>query len=227
MIKKFLILVVCCFVYNTTAFSQELGVMANGEKACECNHSTKCLDLMTSMYNERATLYNVLNLSNDQQKCKDVIDQKRYEELGKLFKEYQQEEYVLSKMCEHSGASEFAVKKQEKVIKNIKKEMQKTADKYDKEFKSILSSEQKAKYNTVTKMKRKEIKYCMNDKAFYKRDPKLRPFGQKMYYGEQNNVLCPVHKKWHLFGYKHKPEQTQELMPKTPIIEPATGSVIE
>ena len=156
-----------------------------------------------------------------------MIDQKRYEELGKLFKEYQQEEYVLSKMCEHSGASESAVKKQEKVIKKIKEEMQKTADKYDKEFKSILNSEQKAKYNSVTKMKRKEIKYCMNNKAFYERDPKLRPFGQKMYYGEQNNVLCPVHKKWHLFGVKHKPEQSPQKMPETPMIEPATGSVIE
>ena len=53
-------------------------------------------------------------------------------------------------------------------------------------------------------MEKKEVKYCLKNKAFYKRDPKLRPFGEKMYYGEQNNVLCPVHKKWHLFGYKHK-----------------------
>ncbi len=227
MSKKFFVLGICCLLCASAAFSQEIGIMENNEQACKCNQTTKCLDLMTSMYNERATLYNVLNLSNDQQKCKDVIDQKRYEELGKLFKEYQQEEYVLSKMCEHSGASESAVRKQEKVIEKIKKEMQKTADKYDKEFKSILNSEQKAKYNTVTKMKRKEIKYCMKNKAFYERDPKLRPFGQKMYYGEQNNVLCPVHKKWHLFGFKHKPEQTPQTMPETPMIEPATGSVIE
>ena len=209
-------------------FAQEETIFAENQRPeCGCSKNTKCLELMKSMYNERAALYNVLNLSNDQQKCKDVIDQKRYEELGKLFKEYQQEEYVLSKMCEHSGASESAVKKQEKVIKKIKEEMQKTADKYDKEFKSILNSEQKAKYNSVTKMKRKEIKYCMNNKAFYERDPKLRPFGQKMYYGEQNNVLCPVHKKWHLFGVKHKPEQSPQKMPETPMIEPATGSVIE
>ena len=53
-------------------------------------------------------------------------------------------------------------------------------------------------------MERKEVKYCMKNKAFYKRDPKLRPFGEKMYYGEQNEVLCPVHKKWHMFGFKHK-----------------------
>ena len=137
MSKKFFVLGICCLLCASAAFSQEIGIMENNEQACKCNQTTKCLDLMTSMYNERATLYNVLNLSNDQQKCKDVIDQKRYEELGKLFKEYQQEEYVLSKMCEHSGASESAVRKQEKVIEKIKKEMQKTADKYDKEFKSI------------------------------------------------------------------------------------------
>ncbi len=225
--KKILILCFCLLISNSFVLSEELGVMENNQQACECNQKTKCLDLITSMYNERATLYNVLNLSNDQQKCKDVIDKKRYEELGKLFEQYKQEEYVLSKMCEHSGASEFAIKKQEKVIKNIKKQMQKTAEKYDKEFKTILNSEQKAKYNSVTKMKRKEIKYCMKDKAFYKRDPKLRPFGQKMYYGEQNNVLCPVHKKWHLFGYKHKPQTTTEPREETILIEPATGSIVK
>ena len=170
---------------------------------CGCSKQTKCLDLMTSMYNERATLYNFLNLSNDQQKCKDVIDKKRYEELGKQFQEYEKEKYVLDKMCNHN-ASEAAVKKQEKVVKNIEKEMQKIGKKYDKEFKSVLNSEQKSKYNTVRKMERKEVKYCMKNKAFYKRDPKLRPFGEKMYYGEQNEVLCPVHNKWHLFGFKHK-----------------------
>ena len=178
-------------------------VSAMQKSDCGCSKQTKCLDLMTSMYNERATLYNVLNLSNDQQKCKDVIDKKRYEELGKQFQEYEKEKYVLDKMCNHN-ASEAAVKKQEKVVKNIEKEMQKIGKKYDKEFKSVLNSEQKSKYNTVRKMERKEVKYFMKNKAFYKRDPKLRPFGEKMYYGEQNEVLCPVHNKWHLFGFKHK-----------------------
>lgn len=82
--------------------------------------------------------------------------------------------------------------------------MQEIDKKYDKEFKSILNSEQKGKYNTVRKMEKKEVKYCIKNKAFYKRDPKLRPFGEKMYSGEQNEVLCPKHNKWHLFGYKHK-----------------------
>jgi len=81
--------------------------------------------------------------------------------------------------------------------------MQKTSEKYDKEFKSILNSEQKAKLKTIRKMEKSTIKYCQKNKAFYKKDPNLRPFGVKMYENE-SNALCPVHKKWHLFGFKHK-----------------------
>ena len=203
---KLLTLILCIIMLNSSVLAQENKVFAENQKPnCGCSKQTKCIDLMTSMYNERATLYNVLNLSNDQQKCKDVIDKKRYEELGVQFRQYEQEKYVLDNMCKHN-ASEQAIKKQEKVVKNIEKCMKKIGEKYDKEFKSILNSEQKAKYNSVRKMEKKEIKYCLKNKAFYKRDPKLRPFGEKMYYGEQNNVLCPVHKKWHIFGYK---EETQ------------------
>ena len=206
---KLLTLILCIIMLNSSVLAQENKVFAENQKPnCGCSKQAKCIDLMTSMYNERATLYNVLNLSNDQQKCKDVIDKKRYEELGVQFRQYEQEKYVLDNMCKHN-ASEQAIKKQEKVVKNIEKCMKEIGEKYDKEFKSILNSEQKAKYNSVRKMEKKEIKYCLKNKAFYKRDPKLRPFGEKMYYGEQNNVLCPVHKKWHLFGYKHKLKETQ------------------
>lgn len=191
---KLLTLILCIIMLNSSVLAQENKVFAENQKPnCGCSKQTKCIDLMTSMYNERATLYNVLNLSNDQQKCKDVIDKKRYEELGAQFRQYEQEKYVLDNMCKHN-ASEQAIKKQEKVVKNIEKCMKEIGEKYDKEFKSILNSEQKAKYNSVRKMEKKEIKYCLKNKAFYKRDPKLRPFGEKMYYGEQNNVLCPVHK---------------------------------
>lgn len=207
---KLLTLILCMIMLNSSVLAQENKVFAENQKPdCNCTtKQTKCIDLMTSIYNERATLYNVLNLSNDQQKCKDVIDKKRYDELGIQFRQYEQEKYVLDNMCKHN-ASEQAIKKQQKVVKNIEKCMKEIGEKYDKEFKSILNSEQKAKYNTVRKMEKKEIKYCLKNKAFYKRDPKLRPFGEKMYYGEQNNVLCPVHKKWHIFGYKHKLEETQ------------------
>ena len=177
-------------------------IFATNSQDCGCSKQTKCLDLMTSMYNNRAALYNVLNLSHDQVKCKDVIDQKRYEELGAEFNKYEQEKYVLARMCEHN-VSENAIKKQKKVVKNIEKNMKCIGKKYDKEFKTVLNSEQRSKLNTIRKMERKEIKYCQKNKAFYKRDPKLRPFGDKMYYADKE-TLCPTHKKWHIFGLKHK-----------------------
>lgn len=169
---------------------------------CVCPKQTKCIDLINTMYNERAALYNVLNLSADQQKCKDVIDLKRHEELNIQLKKYEQEKFVLAKLNEHE-ASSGAIKQQEKVVKNIEKCMQDITKKYDKEFKSILNSEQRAKLRTIRKMEKNTVKYCQKNKAFYKQDPNLRPFGVKMYENNDNN-LCPVHKKWHIFGYKHK-----------------------
>lgn len=181
--------------------------MANFAAAAEtqktnCGYQDKCIELMTTIYNDRATLYNVLNLSYDQIKCKDVIELKRYDELGVEFKKYEQEKYVLSRLCEHNASKE-AIRKQKKVVNDIEKCMQKINQKYDKEFKSVLNSEQKSKLNSIRKIEKKEVKRRQKNKPLYKQDPNLRPFGEKMY-SPENQKLCPVHKKWHLFGYKHK-----------------------
>lgn len=168
---------------------------------CGCESQTKCLDLITSMYNERQTMYNVLNLSADQEKCKDQIDKARYQALDIKYSQLMQEKYVLKKLCENNS-DKAAIKKQEDIINKCEKEIKNCADKYDNEFLSILDSEQKAKYKSIKKMEKKEIKYCRKNKAFYKRDPKLRPFGQAMYYTDTQTRLCPVHKKWHIFGRK-------------------------
>ena len=85
--KKFIIFLSILMLFSASNVLAETNpTTRTNSQSCGCCNQTKCLDLMTSMYNERATLYNVLNLSNDQQKCKDVIDKKRYEELGKQLK---------------------------------------------------------------------------------------------------------------------------------------------
>ena len=165
----------------------------------ECTN--KCTDLMDFMYDKRATMYNVLNLSADQKKCKDTMDIKYQKEVGNKFNQYEQEKFVLKNLKEHN-ASKSAIRKQKRVVKNIEKSMEKLNNKYNKEFKSILDCEQKSKFNTISKMQKKELKYCQNNKVFYKRDPKLRPFGEKMY--DENKVVCPVHNKRHLFSRIHK-----------------------
>jgi len=178
-------------------------MFANPIFAQNCANCQKCTDLMDFMYDRRATMYNVLNLSPDQQKCKDTMDMQYLKEVGDKFEKYEQEKYVLKNLKKHN-ASKSAIRKQEKVVKNLEKSMENLNDKYTKEFKTILDSEQKSKLNTISKMQKKELKYCRHNKAFYKRDSKLRPFGEKMYSKETQKVICPVHNKRHLFGKIHE-----------------------
>lgn len=202
--KKIFLLGLCILCLSFPALAEE----QKNDCGCDNPNQTKCLDLATSMYNERFTMYNVLNLSADQAKIKDKIDKERYQALDVVFNQLMQERYVLKKLCS-SNASNAAIKKQEKIVENCEKQMRETSDKYDKEFLDILNVAQKAKYRSIRKMARKEMKYCRNNKAFYQRDPQIRPFGQKMYYTDTETVLCPTHKKWHLFGRKHIEDELQ------------------
>ena len=176
-------------------------VFAQCDKCNTCT-SPKCMDLKKSMHNERATLYNVLNLSDDQQKCKDTIDKNYNKEVSKYFEKYEQEDFVLNNLKKHN-AGKSAIKQQEKLVNKIEKDIKNLRKKYDKEFKSILNSEQKSKFNTISKMENKTESYCKNQKAYTKRDPKYRKFGENMYYGDTKMQVCPVHNKRHLFGKIH------------------------
>lgn len=169
--------------------------------------TSKCIDLETAMHNKRAILYNILNLTPDQQKCKDTIDSNYQKEVENIYEKYSQEKYVLSNL-KKLNASKPAIKKQEKVVKNIEKQIKNIQKKYDKEFLSVLTPEQRAKMRNISAMEKFEKWHYTKQKAFYQHDPKFRTFGDKMYYdNEAQNVLCPVHNKYHLFGRKHKVRQ--------------------
>lgn len=152
-----------------------------GNASCNENDVLPCKDVFTRMYNERATMYNVLGLSPDQAKIKDEIEKRHYVEVDAKVNQLAQEKYVLLKLSQNN-ASDKAVNKQKCVVNNIKNEIEKMSHKYDHEFKSILSAEQKAKYNAVKKMEYREIKNCQKNQKYYKQDPHLRPFGEKMYF---------------------------------------------
>ena len=108
--------------------------------------STKCTDLILDMQKSRETISNVLNLTEDQKKCKKTIDEK--------FK------------CDNQ--TEFDA---EKEITNI--------NQYDKEFRLILTREQKRKLNDIRKMEKSALKECQKNKVYFKPDENYRPFGMK------------------------------------------------
>ena len=97
---KKLILFTVCLYFGNPCFTQN---------ACI---STKCIDLMNSMYNKRAVLFNVLNLTKEQQIIKDEIDKKydceltnilTKEQLNKLKSLYKIEKQAL-KHCQKDKA---------------------------------------------------------------------------------------------------------------------------
>ena len=143
----------------------------------DCENSCKCSDLISDMYNRREALFNVLNLTKDQKKCKETIDKKYQENSTQKFAKYEEEKFVLDNMTKH-GASQSALRKQENIVINQQKELLKMNDNYDKELKSILNREQKEKLNTIRQMEKRALKYCSKNKAFYKRDENVRIFGE-------------------------------------------------
>ena len=105
-------------------FLISLLIIANPVLAeCSSSKDSKCIDLMSSMYDRRATLFNVLNLSADQQKCKDTMDMNYLKEVGDKFEKYEQEKFVYNNMQKHN-ASKRALRKQEKVVKNLQKDLE-------------------------------------------------------------------------------------------------------
>lgn len=108
-------------------------------------YNTKCTDLISDMQKARETVSNVLNLTEDQKKCKKTIDEKF-----------------------SNTSSEFNI---EKEITNI--------DQYDKEFRLILTKEQKRKLKDIRRMEKSALKACQKNKVYFKPDENYKPFGMK------------------------------------------------
>ena len=177
--KKYIILSVSAFLFCINTFFAECLQAANifePETGCVNNsqisaykNQNKCRELIQQMFDDRAAVYNVLNLSSEQKKCKDDIEKRRYEELDTKIE-------IFERLCA-SQADQTTLKKQKKLLKNLEKDIDNIMFKYDKEFKCILSQTQKTKYNNIQRIKEKDIKQWRKGKKLFKQDPNLRPFG--------------------------------------------------
>ncbi|MBP3924008.1 hypothetical protein J6E39_02055 [bacterium] len=133
----------------------------------------------TNFYNQRASVYNTLNLSEAQVKTKDELEKQRYKSLGEKYIELDQEEYVLRQM-RAGNSSKNAILRQETCVRNIADDIEKINKKYDKEFIKSLSNEQRSKYHNIKRLQNRELKEeISNVKRKYLQDKKLRTFGEK------------------------------------------------
>lgn len=126
---------------------------------------------------QRDTIYNALNLTPKQIKCKDEIEKKRYIELEPELKNL----CIYSKELKDAKAcnNKEKIASIEKKLKCIRKEIQKISSKYDKEFMKILNSEQSAKYRMIRKLKRCDLKKQQKIQKYGAKPSDVKPFGEK------------------------------------------------
>jgi len=123
---------------------------------------------------ERNTIYNALNLTSEQLQKKDCIEKKRYEALEPELKKLCLSRKNLKDLETTKSADISKIRAAQKEVNAARKEIKSISNKYDKEFKKILTSEQKSKYNMIRKLKRADLKKLEQKNS---KTPDLRPFG--------------------------------------------------
>lgn len=130
---------------------------------------------------QRETIYNALNLTPSQIQKKDEIDLRRYcalkEELKKMCVARRK---VVGYASNQTAFTKSDVRAAKKEFDAAKRNVACISDKYDREFKKILNSEQKAKYSMIRKLKRSDLKKQQKIQSCQNRrnNSDLRPFGQ-------------------------------------------------
>ena len=200
--KNFVILsIICAFIAcKAGANCLESDVLKQTRHADIPN----CNEFVNKMFNERATVYNVLNLTPQQKACKNEIEKRRYVAVDTKTEILAQEMYVLQKLECDPQANKTAIAKQKKVVKCARKDLEDTMKTYDKEFKSILSGEQKAKYRAIQRFQKRDLRRCEQHKSLYKKDKNIQVFGQPYSYNEDS---CPKHGIRHFRAHKCKLEK--------------------
>lgn len=125
---------------------------------------------------DRATVYNALNLSDAQiQKREDLMKENNpiYEQ---KFDCLMRESFKLQAI-ENAGATDKEINSQKKVVSSIKKDIKNTLNKENKAFRKCLNGQQKAKYSMIKKLERRDYNRDLKQKDYYKSNPQMRPFG--------------------------------------------------
>lgn len=154
MFKKVFFIIFCIFISCTAVFAETVSTPAASTDLSEFKPAV----FLEKIKYHRADIYNSLELSLEQVKKIEEIDNKFYEDIEPELKNLA----ILTKKLNAIALSGSCTKKD---VNNIKKEfrvsqkeMNSTKNKYDKEFVKVLNAKQKSKYRTARKQKRAEMK---------------------------------------------------------------------
>ncbi len=166
--------------------------------------------LLVRIKKQREILYNALNMTQEQIKCKNEIDKKRYAEL----------EPALEKLCledkkfkdlKQRCADKKTLKQQEKGLNSARKNIQEISAKYDKEFYKILTHNQRSKYSMIRKLKRDDLKKYRKVQEKGRKPSDLKPFGENVLQPEYNQEQHGNNCIWHKMINKIKKDDEKKV----------------
>lgn len=173
--KRVILLVILGVIMSCPAVLAEEDVSVETEitttAIVQGDYSSQLVDKIKA---ERNTIYNALNLTSEQIQKKDSIEKKRYEALEPELKKLCLSRKKLKELETTKSADVKTIKHAQKEVNEARRDIKSLSNKYDREFKKILTSEQKAKYNMIRKLKRADLRK-LEHKNSHK--PDLRPFG--------------------------------------------------
>ncbi|MFI3301034.1 MAG: hypothetical protein R3Y28_06395 [Candidatus Gastranaerophilales bacterium] len=171
--KKIIITTICAITIISPALALE-----QTEENYEYPNKLKCMDILTSMYDERYTMYNVLNLNYEQEMTKREIDKAKHDELETILPELKDEKLKLHELVQNNAPHKEIVQ-QENRIQKINKQMKEVATKYDEKLFKILDREQRSKYKAVRKIAVDELEFCEAGKVNYEPNERIIHFVEK------------------------------------------------
>ena len=171
--KAFLLVGLCMVLCINPIYAQEETLSDIEMKSSSVVKEDFSPQLIEKIKIERNSIYNSLNLTPDQIKKKDEIEQKRYDELQPKLRQLCLDRKNL-KNTETKKSDDKTLKIAQNKLRQTRIEIKKISNKYDHEFKKILNSEQTAKYNMIVKLKRADLKALEHKQ----KETALKPFGQ-------------------------------------------------
>lgn len=186
---KIFILTLCFIMTSSSVLAN-----CNCSPTCNCNKNTQkpkfspyhpgpvlTEDMKSYRYlseqikKERMAISNALSLTEEQAKCRVDLMKENSVKINEKLKQLYDENCKL-KVLEAQNASRQVICEQKKNIKCVKNQLEEIIQNENREFKKILTREQRSKLSMIQKLERKSVEDCKHQKNYYKSNPKMRPF---------------------------------------------------
>ncbi len=163
--KKILIFISLCLFFT-------------GTEVCARCHKQECKPprfIRRIEYN-RSTVYNALNLSDEQISVREEM----LKENTPLFEEKYKcllNENCRLKALKEGCAEPYEILKQKRIVKCIENDILKLQEKENKEFEKCLTRDQRSKHKMIKKLEHDDAKKECRKRNLYKDNPQMRAFG--------------------------------------------------